>query len=37
MPVSDPLLDPLYAELTSELRDARTPTPETLEARVEEL
>ncbi len=37
MPVSDPLLDPRYAELTSELRDARTPTPETLEARLQEL
>ncbi len=37
MPVSDPLLDPRYAELTAELRDARTPTPETLETRLEEL
>ena len=37
MPVSDPLLDPLYAELISELRDARTPTPATLQTRVDEL
>ncbi len=37
MPVSDPLLDPRYAELTSELRDARTPTPETLAARLDDL
>lgn len=37
MPVSDPLLDPAYGELISELRDARTPTPETLEARLDAL
>ena len=37
MPVSDPLLDPAYAELVGELRDARTPTPATLTTRVDEL
>lgn len=37
MPVPDPLLDPRYADLTSELHDARTPTPATLEARLEQL
>ena len=37
MPVSDPMLDPAYADLISELRDARTPTPATLAARVDEL
>ena len=37
MPVSDPMLDPGYADLISELRDARTPTPSSLEARVDEL
>lgn len=37
MPVSDPLLDPVFAELVDELRDARTPAPETLIARVDRL
>jgi hypothetical protein len=37
MPVSDPLLDPGYADLLGELRDARTPTPPALTVRVDDL
>ena len=37
MPVSDPLLDPAYADLLGELRDARTPTPPALAVRVDDL
>jgi hypothetical protein len=37
MPVSDPILDPDYADLLGELRDARTPTPPALVVRVDDL
>ncbi len=37
MPVSDPVLDPDYADLLGELRDARTPTPPALQVRLDDL